>query len=398
MSGATPRPAARDAPSARLRSNAPDVVRNLYPGYFALVMATGITSTAMLGVGLRTLSVALLLIAAACGVVLLVLYGWRLVAAWPAVRDDLFRPATGFAFFTLVAGLNVVGARLAADGHYASTLALLLVSLVPWLLLSYVVPAGFILGERSEPVLAGVNGTWFIWVVGTQSVAVSTAALEPWVGAQRRELALASVLMWSTGMFLYVIVATLVLVRLLLFRVAPSDLTPPYWVAMGATAITVLSGARLLDMSPAPALTVARPVVAGMSLALWAFGTWLVPMLLIFGVWRHLLQRVRLAYTPSMWSIVFPVGMYGVASAALGQAADLPLLKGIGHAEAWVALVVWTAAFLAMLDATARGAFRRRSRAEGPADRRPFSRSSGPSPAPSIDHDPPTHVVRPPRP
>lgn len=346
-----------------MASAVPSAVRSLYPGYFALVMATGITSTAMLGVGRATLSAALLVLACVCGAVLLTLYGWRLVGAWPETRDDLARPATGFAFFTVVAGLNVVGSRLAADGHTGLALALLLVSVVPWILLSYVVPAGFVLVPRSEPVLAAVNGTWFIWVVGTQSVAVSTAALEPSAGGHRREVALAAVLMWSTGMFLYVIVATLVLVRLLLFRVAPADLTPPYWVSMGATAISVLSGARLLDMAPAPALVVARPVVAGMSLALWAFGTWLVPMLVIFGVWRHVLQRVDLAYTPSMWSIVFPVGMYGVASAALGRAADLPVLEGIGHAEAWVALPVWAVTFLAMLGAVGRAALRPRQRA-----------------------------------
>ncbi|EFD53842.1 conserved hypothetical protein [Mycobacterium tuberculosis 02_1987] len=41
-------------------------------------------------------------------------------------------------------------------------------------------------------------------------------------------------------MFLYVAVGSLVVARLLLYPLRPADLTPPYWVAMGATAITVL--------------------------------------------------------------------------------------------------------------------------------------------------------------
>lgn len=35
-------------------------------------------------------------------------------------------------------------------------------------------------------------------------------------------------------MFLYVAVGSLVVARLLLYPLRPADLTPPYWVAMGA--------------------------------------------------------------------------------------------------------------------------------------------------------------------
>ena len=57
--------------------------------------------------------------------------------------------------------------------------------------------------------------------------------------------------------------------------------------------------------------------MAGLSVMLWAFGTWLVLLLIILGIWRHVRYRVPLAYEPGMWSIVFPVRMYGVARAPL---------------------------------------------------------------------------------
>ena len=53
-------------------------------------------------------------------------------------------------------------------------------------------------------------------------------------------------------MFLYVAVGSLVVARLLLYPLRPADLTPPYWVAMGATAITVLAGAHIVEMADAP--------------------------------------------------------------------------------------------------------------------------------------------------
>jgi len=108
--------------------------------------------------------------------------------------------------------------------------------------------------------------------------------------------------------------ATLVLAALLLFSAGPAGITSPYWVFMGATAISMLAGAQILRLPPDPLIAVTRPVIAGLSIAAWAFGTWLIPPLIAVGVWRHLVRRVRLRYEPGLWSIVFPLGMYGEAS------------------------------------------------------------------------------------
>ena len=56
------------------------------------------------------------------------------------------------------------------------------------------------------------------------------------------------------------------------------------------------------------------------------------------GAWRHLLRHVSLAYEPGMWSIVFPVGMYGVASREPGTTLYVSwLVTGAGD-EGWLAL------------------------------------------------------------
>jgi tellurite resistance protein TehA-like permease len=141
----------------------------------------------------------------------------------------------------------------------------------------------------------------------------------------------------------------LVLTSLLQYPVRPADLTPAYWVFMGATAISVLAGAQILLLSADPLVTAARPVIAGLCVILWALGTWLIPFLLGMGVWRHLLRKVKLSYEPGLWSIVFPVGMYGVASRELGKALHVSWLATHGSDEAWLAFAVWAVVFLAML-------------------------------------------------
>ncbi|HEX5202262.1 MAG TPA: tellurite resistance/C4-dicarboxylate transporter family protein [Actinoplanes sp.] len=329
-------------------------VRDLYPGYFALVMATGICSIALDDVGQTAASAALLVVAAGCFVVLCVALGWRIVRYPRLVVADLVAPDRAFAFFTIVAACDVLAARLGRDGQRGVAVGLAGVGAAVWLALTYTIPIRLILGPRPQPVLAGVNGTWFIWVVGTQSVAVSAAVLDQSAHSHGARLtALLAVLMWSVGVILYLMVAVLVMTRLLLLEVRPADLTPPYWVTMGATAITVLAAAQILTMPTSPAVDATRPVVGGLAVVLWAFGTWLIPLLVIFGIWRHGLNRVRLAYLPALWGIVFPLGMYAVASMHLGKAVRLPIVEHVGRAWTLVAFLAWLLAFVAMCRALA---------------------------------------------
>jgi tellurite resistance protein TehA-like permease len=324
-------------------------VRTLYPGYFALVMATGITSTVVHEVGHPRMSAALLVVGIACFVVLCLLYAGRIKNYPREFMADLAAPERAFAFFTFVAACNVLGVRLALDGHRGMLLGFAVASTLAWAALSYGVPAQLILGPRPRPVLTGVNGTWFIWVVGTQSIAIAASMLERGESpATARAAALTATLMWSVGVVLYLIVATMVLVRLLLLELTPDDLTPPYWIAMGATAITVLAGGRLLEMDATPVTVATGPVVTGLAVILWAFGTWLTPMLVVFSVWRFRVSR-RIDYAPPLWSVVFPIGMYSAASMEIGRAAHLPLVADIGRVGAWVALGSWTVVFLGML-------------------------------------------------
>jgi tellurite resistance protein TehA-like permease len=320
-------------------------VRELDPGYFALVMATGIVSVALGGAGAAALSAVMLGVTVASYLVLVAASGWRLRSYRPDLLADAAEPATAFAFFSFVAGSDVLGVRLAADDHHLLTAALLVVAAAAWLLLSYGLPLALVTRTTPGAALARVNGTWFLWTVGTQSLAVAVTTFPPWAA---RRLAPVAVGLWAVGVVLYLLTAGLVLAGLLQFPVGPADLTPAYWVFMGATAISVLAGAGVLGLPPGPLVAAVHPVVAGLSVMLWAFGTWLIPLLICLGVWRHLVRRVPLRYEPALWSMVFPLGMYCTASRALGAALNVPWLVTTGKAGSWLAFAVWALVFAAM--------------------------------------------------
>ena len=117
---------------------------------------------------------------------------------------------------------------------------------------------------------------------------------------------------------------------------------------MGALAITVLAGARIVEMADAPMVHVTRDLIAGLAVVFWAFATWLIPVLVAAGWWRHVVRKVPLRYEATLWSMIFPLGMYAVAGIYLGEADDLPVVEMVGRVELWVALAAWAVVLVAM--------------------------------------------------
>ena len=105
-------------------------------------------------------------------------------------------------------------------------------------------------------------------------------------------------------------------------------MTPLLWVVMGAAAIATNAGSTLiLTDNGIPFLTAMRPFIDGLTLIMWAWATWWIPLLMLFGIWKHGVCRVPINYTPMLWSLVFPLGMYSLASLRLSLAADFPPLR-----------------------------------------------------------------------
>jgi tellurite resistance protein TehA-like permease len=248
--------------------------------------------------------------------------------------------------FTFVAAWNVLSVRLSADGRAGLASAFFIVGGAAWVVFTYAIPIGLIVRRDEQPARPGANGTWFTWVVGTQTVVVAAASLPAPLSIRLAPLA---VFCWSVGVVLYVVIATLVLTVLLHFPVRPAELTPPYWVFMGGTAISVAAGLQILRLPPDALVVASRPVVVGVSVVLWGFGTWLIPLLLVLGVWKYLVRRTQLVYEPGLWSMIFVFGMYAVASHGLGALLQLPWMVGLGVAVGWITVVLWAVTFLAML-------------------------------------------------
>src|ERR1039457_3489490 len=121
---------------ARSLSWTATAIRDLHPGSFAFVMATGIISTGTFLLGPSWLSRALLAAASAGLVVLSAALLIRLAIFRSDVAADIQAPERVFGFFTIAAGIDVLGVRLGAAGHPLATAILAGLAAVVWLLLT----------------------------------------------------------------------------------------------------------------------------------------------------------------------------------------------------------------------------------------------------------------------
>jgi tellurite resistance protein TehA-like permease len=314
-------------------------VATLFPGYFAMVMATGIVAVAASQQGIDWLADVMYVIAAVAYVVLALLLIARVVRYRSRFAADVTNHAKGFAFLTTVAGTNVLGsASVVIHGWYDLAWVLWWLSLALWAGFLYATLIAVVIRPGKPGLESGINGTWFLLTVATESIAVLAALLLAHDGGDT--LAFAGLAFFTLGIVLYLIVMTMIFLRWTFYELDPTEADPPAWIAAGAVAITVLAGSNLL-VAGSPRVDRVASFVEGSVLLAWATATFWFPLMVAIGIWRHLVRRLPLRYHPSYWALVFPLGMYSVATFRMRAAVDLDALEWLPKVAFGVALAAW---------------------------------------------------------
>jgi tellurite resistance protein TehA-like permease len=323
----------------------------MHPASFAMVMATGIVSIACQLLGLPAVAFALFVVNGALYITLWILTITRAVRYRARLLADVSHHGRAVGFFTIVAATSVVGseALLVAD-EWQIAAVLWIAGIALWAVVTYTVFTALTIGAHKPSIAEGINGGWLLPVVAAQSVAVLGAQLANGFGSHASTVLVFCLDMWLGGGMLYIWIISLIFYRYTFFAMSPSDLAPPYWINMGAVAISTLAGTLLVSAAPlSPLVRELLPFIKGLTLLFWATATWWIPMLVILGAWRHLYRRFPLRYDPLYWGAVFPLGMYTVCTFRVANMIDEPALLVVPRVFLWVALAAWTLTFAGLV-------------------------------------------------
>jgi len=327
------------------------LVQDLDPGYFALIMATGIVSIAFYLLGSPQIAWGLFAINSAAFVILVFLTFSRMVLhprrMWNDLNDHLRSPG----FFTTIAGMCILGNQFIIIFQNAdAALVLWAVSAILWLGLIYLFFTLMMTKEKKPTLENGVNAGWLIVIVSTQALSTLATLTLPHVLNPPDIGLFVALILYLIGAMFYIFIMELIFYRLLFFNILSQQMAPPYWINLGASAITALAGSTLiLNASKWSFLGDVLPFLKGFTLFFWAFASWWLPLLFLLGFWRHFIKRLPLKYDPSYWRLVFPLGVYTVATLRLSKATGLTFLEGIPPLVIIAAAVAWLLTFIGML-------------------------------------------------
>ncbi|MCD0501668.1 tellurite resistance/C4-dicarboxylate transporter family protein [Bordetella petrii] len=278
-----------------------------------------------------------------------------LLRAWHFPRrffGDMIDHAKGPGYFTLVAGTGILASQfILLRDDLVTGFALWTLAVALWVGLTYSIFTAFTVKAHKPPLDRSISGAWLLAVVATQALAVSSALLAARIGQPfRLEMNLVALSMWLWGGMLYIWMMSLIFYRYTFFPFSPGDLSPPYWINMGAMAISTLAGSLLILNAPqAPYLVSLLPFLKGFTVLYWATGTWWIPMLLCLGAWRYGFQRFPFRYDPLYWGAIFPLGMYAASTWQMNRAMGFDFLEFLPPVFLGMALLGWLLAFTAMV-------------------------------------------------
>lgn len=325
-------------------------IEQLGPSNFAFIMATGALSLAFYKTGWMLLAQVFMGIAAVAYGILVVLYVWRMALLRSKLLEDFGDIQKMFRYLTFSAGSSALAVCLAVQGFNNAGVVLGALGAISAILLTYTLFCALFFHVHAT--IQAISPFWLLLAIACNSSGIVISTLWNQQAISNPLFLVVAFCFWTFGIFIYLAFMTLNLYRMIFFPFTGKEMDPCYWTCMGAAAIAVVDGLQLISVADMPAFVAAVvPFVRGMALFLWAWGTAWIPILCLMELWKVYYFKVPFHYQPSLWAMVFPLGMYTIATALVGRALDIYPLEELVPVGLLASFVMWcVVAFMSRLN------------------------------------------------
>lgn len=356
-----------------LAANLREVVRQFTPNWFAVTMGTGILALALNQLPLaipylHQLAGALWLLNIGLFLLFSLLYATRWVLFFHEARRIFGHSVMSMFFGTIPMGLaTIINGFLAFGiprwGGAAVTIAEALwwVDMVMALVCGVVIP--FLMFTRQDHSLEKMTAIWLLPVVAAEVTAASAGQLVPHLAdpAAALHILVMGYALWAFSVPIAMSMLVILLLRLVTHKLPHRDMAASGWLALGplgtgALALLLL-GADAPRVFQAAGMAGVGAVAQGLGIiggvAMWGYGAWWM-LIAILTTARYL--RTGMPFNLGWWGFTFPIGVYAVATLALGRQTNIAFFSSLGTALVVVLTVLW----VVIATRTLRGAWQRR--------------------------------------
>jgi C4-dicarboxylate transporter/malic acid transport protein len=333
-------------------------IRQFTPNWFAMTMGNGIVFLILMALpvqfsGKRAIAEALWVIDIAIFAGFAVMLTARFVCFPETIRPLLHHPQQSMFFGAIPMGFAplVNGIVLFMGGRYgASTYHFAFVLWCTDAALSVIVALGvpYLVFTVQSHAFERVSAVLLLPLVAPEVAASSAAVIAQHASAPIAQFMIgAGYVLWAISVPLALMVLTIVFFRLVIHKLPHRDMGPSSWLTLGPIGTGALGLLTLGQAAPAAfatsplasvALTARDLGVIG-ALLLWGLGAWWLVTAILFTL-RYC--REGMPFNLGWWAFTFPLGVYTVATLALGHVTGFGGFEVIGMVLALLFGVLWS--------------------------------------------------------
>ncbi len=341
-----------------------EIVRQFTPNWFTVTMGTGVLALALnqfpIAIpGLHDVGVALWLLDIALFALFSLLYGARWIFFFDGARRifghsvvSMFFGAIPMGLATIVNGFLAFGIPLLGEEAVAIAHALWWVDVAMSIACGLLVP--FLMFTRQDHSIEKMTAVWLLPIVAAEVAAASGALLVPHLAAPEAfEVLILCYALWAFSVPLAMGILVILLLRLVLHKLPERDMAASGWLALGPIGTGALGllllGSNARGVLGAAGLGKVEDVAFGLGLIggtiLWGYGLWWL-LLAVLKTARYV--RDGMPFNLGWWGFTFPLGVYSLATLALGHITHLAffMVAGgfliIGLAAFWMLVALRT--------------------------------------------------------